>query len=126
MAPNYETNIPESLRHIRAFFRVSTPARFFRVVSPLTVILLIISTVLTWNARVAWSYGAALALLILTDAITFAAHYPRNKIMFIDPLTEDTALLSRAARGWAAWNKVRVMLLAFSAVVMIYGTLFFS
>ena len=84
MAPNYRTDVPQSLDHIRNFMKVTTPANYFRVFSPVMMVSLILTTVLCWESLPArWWFLGAFAGLVLTDTITYAFHYPRNKILFI-------------------------------------------
>lgn len=120
MAPNYA--VPESLAHIRAFFRARTPAHFFRIVAPLTMVLLVLAIVTSWATLPArWFAIGGLVLLIVADAITFSVHYPRNKILFIEPLSNDRALLARTARQWAQWNMVRIAFLLCAALSVALG-----
>jgi hypothetical protein len=99
MAPNYERDIPASIVIARQFLARTTPAHFFRPVTPLTQVLLLSRLV------------TALGLLPLLDAITFTFHYPRLAIMFKALLPEDPARLRRAAREWALGNLAKAALL---------------
>jgi len=113
MAPNYERAIPASIELARQFLKGTTPAHFFRVVTPLTQLLLLAGIVTSWQIEAArWRLLAALGILVLLDVITFAFHYPRLAIMFKAPMPEDPARLSRAAREWALGNLVRAVLVA--------------
>jgi hypothetical protein len=47
MNPNYRSNIPQSLDNLRVFLKVRTPANLFRILSPLTLIFLLL-TILIW------------------------------------------------------------------------------
>ncbi len=113
MAPNYEREIPASVDTARAFFQARTPAHYFRVLSPVTQLLLLASTLVGWKTPgTRWSAGAVLIVLILLDAITFLFHYPRLKIMFKTTEPVEAERLRRAAREWTQGNLVRVALLA--------------
>jgi hypothetical protein len=112
MAPNYERDIPASIVIARQFLARTTPAHFFRPVTPLTQVLLLSSVVAAWPiALVRWRLVTALGLLPLLDAITFTFHYPRLAIMFKALLPEDPARLRRAAREWALGNLAKAALL---------------
>jgi hypothetical protein len=112
MAPNYERDIPASIDLARQFLRRVTPAHYFRVISPLTQLLLVGSVVLCWGVSDArWWLLTALGALAATDVVTFRFHYPRLSIMFREPISSDPLRLRRAAREWAAGNLVRGALL---------------
>jgi hypothetical protein len=113
MAPNYERDIPTSIELARQFLKRTTPAHYFRIITPLTQLLLLASLVASWQIPAArWRLLTALAVLVLLDVITFTFHYPRLAIMFKAPMPEDPARLRRAAREWALGNIVRAILLA--------------
>ena len=113
MAPNYERDIPTSIELARQFLKRTTPAHFFRIITPLTQLLLLASLVPSWQIPDArWRLLTAIGVLVLLDIITFTFHYPRLGIMFKAPMPEDPARLRRAAREWAVGNIVRAVLLA--------------
>lgn len=113
MAPNYERAIPASIDLARQFLKRTTPAHYFRVITPLTQLLLLASLVASWQIAAArWRLLTALGLLVLIDVITYTFHYPRLAIMFKAPMPEDPGRLGRAAREWAVGNVVRAVLLA--------------
>lgn len=113
MAPNYAANVPTSLEHAKEFFSVANPGNFFRVVAPLTQITLLITLVLNWRGAPErrWWIFAALLLAIATDVMTFSFHYPRNAILFTDPMHTSPDVLRTAAGEWLYGNYVRVALL---------------
>jgi uncharacterized membrane protein len=120
MAPNYERDIPDSLSTARRFLVRTTPAHYFRVVAPITLIVLLIDVIVSWRVPYARTgLVTGFVALAVGDAITFAFHYPRLDIMFKQPLGEDAVRLRKAAREWALGNIVRAVLLvvAFLAVL---------
>ena len=120
--PNYRSNLPQSLDHIRQFFKVRTPASLFRIASPATMLSLGLTVIVCWGLLPArWWFVTALAALIVADSITYGFHYPRNKILFIDPLSSDIAKLERLAREWAKGNLVRIVLMIVAVVSMLCG-----
>jgi uncharacterized membrane protein len=122
VAPNYRSNLPQSLDHLRHFMKVTTPANFFRIVSPATMILLVATVIVCWGSIPArWWFIAALTALILADSITYGFHYPRNKVLFIEPLSSDTDMLRRLAQEWATGNLVRIVLMVIAIVNATYG-----
>ncbi len=123
MAPNYSVNVPESLTHARGFLTQSHPGNYFRVLAPATQVLLLLSVLLNWRTRKArWWLVTAFALMVLTDVITYTFHYPRNDLMFVQPLENSTPeALETAAREWGTGNYARIALIAGSAVVALRG-----
>lgn len=123
MAPNYAAQVPESLEHARSFFVVTNPGIFFRVFAPATQMLLVLAVALNWRSKqVRWWLFGALVALALTDVITFTFHYPRNALMFNQPLAQvPLAQLQAAARQWGPGNHVRVGLLAVAILSALRG-----
>jgi hypothetical protein len=120
MAPNYERDIPSSIELARQFLRRRTPANYFRIISPLTQLLLFGSVIACWGFwDVRWYLIAALGALVLSDVITFTFHYPRLTIMFKGPMPEDHQHLRKAARQWATGNWVRAVLLLVALLVVV-------
>ena len=122
MAPNYERDIPTSLGIARQFLDRRTPAHYFRVIAPVTLILLLIDVIVSWNvpyARTGLLVG--FIALVIGDSITFAFHYPRLTIMFKEPLGADADRLRKAAREWSIGNVVRALLLVIAFLAVLHA-----
>jgi uncharacterized membrane protein len=105
-ARNWGSNIPASLNAARQYFSAANPGTFFRVASPLAQVLSLLALVLCWNVPGARLFaGVAVAANVTGDMMTFAYFYPRNDIMFINPM--DAGAAARAWREWAAMNHMR-------------------
>lgn len=118
MAPNYVRGTT-ALKHIRAFFVASNPAKYFRPFSAITQILLLISVVFSFlinSSDARWYLLASFAGLVITDIITFTVHYPRNRVLFVDQLDRPAGEYEKIAREWAAWNMVRIVLLVIAGL----------
>jgi uncharacterized membrane protein len=112
MAPNYRSNIPQSLDHVKQFFSVANPGNYFRVVAPATQITLLATLLLNWTVKSRrWWLIAAFVMSIGMDIITFTYHYPRNAILFSDPLNTPVEVLTAAAAEWMYANLVRCFLI---------------
>ena len=120
VAPNLQ-GAPSSLEHARGFYHATNPGMFFRVLSPGTQMFLLLALVCNWSPVpvTRWRLAGALALAILGDVITFKFHYPRNTILFSDPLTRSAADLDRVATEWAAGNYVRIAVILIAVVLVI-------
>ena len=124
--PNYRANIPESLSHLRQFMKVRTPANLFRIASPVTMLSLLASGIASWGLSASrWWFVAAFFALVIADSITYTFHYPRNKVMFIDPLSPDTAMLQRVANEWGRGNLVRIVLMTIALITVLCGVMAF-
>lgn len=124
MAPNFERDVPESIDIARRFLQRVTPARYFRVLAPVTQLILLGSVVAAWGTpAVRTPAVVALVMLVLLDGITFTFHYPRLAIMFKGPMPEDSQRLRRAAREWAIGNLVRIALLVVAVLAVLHGLL---
>ena len=110
-ARNWGANLPTSLTAARSYFSAANPGSFFRVASPLAQVLSLLALILCWNVPGARLLaGVAVAANVTGDLMTFAYFYPRNAIMFTNPMNADAA--AQAWRGWTAMNHLR------SAVVL--------
>jgi len=120
MAPNYERDIPGSIATAREFLRRATPARYFRVVSPVAQVLTLGALVVNWPVpRARWAVLAALAILVLLDLITFRFHYPRLAILFRSSEPVEPEVLGRAAHEWARGNIWRIVLLLLAFIALL-------
>jgi hypothetical protein len=111
MAPNYRLG-PQALEHVHQFMAAANPGSFFRVIAPLTQVSILISLILGWRrpAGRKWWLIAALLLVVVGDVFTLTFHYPRNAIMFHDPMHTPPEMLERAAREWTYGNYLRILL----------------
>jgi len=121
LAPNLQ-GAPASIEHARGFLHITNPGMLFRVLSPLTQVCLLVALILVWKADpvARWRLASALVLAVIADVITFTFHYPRNAILFQEPMTRTPQEYERIAAEWAAGNYVRVVLVV--AVVLLAMT----
>lgn len=116
--PNW-TGVP-ALEQYRAFYQVLNPGTFFQTLLPAALLALLAALVCNWRPIPAtrWRLAGALALMILVGVITFTFHFPRNKILFEDPLTRPAAYYHQVVTEWAAGDYVRLAVIA-SAIVLV-------
>jgi hypothetical protein len=109
-ARNWGANIPLSLTTAREYFAVVNPGSFFRVMSPMAQLLALLALIVCWKVPGARLAAAiAVGLTVAGDVMTFAYFYPRNDIMFVNPM--NAAAAAEAWRGWSAMNHVRSALI---------------
>jgi Domain of unknown function (DUF1772) len=125
LAPNFRVGIPQSLEHLRQFMSVASPGNFFRLIAPITQLSILFSLILGWKhpAGRRWWLIIALVLIIAGDVITFTFHYPRNAILFGDPLHTASERLEKAAIEWAYGNYLRILLVGAAMVCAIKALL---
>lgn len=113
----YESNIPDSIVATRVFFKTVNPGDFFKIFSPLTQILALLSLVVFWRNQAARTF-LALALLcyFAADVFTFLYFHPRNDIMFLSDPMPDTQTLKKLAHEWSSMNWLR-SLIVFAGLV---------
>ncbi|MEA2564472.1 MAG: hypothetical protein QOH06_5976 [Acidobacteriota bacterium] len=107
----------ETLDHARQFWSAANPGNYFRIVAPATQVLALLSLILSWK-RPAGRRGlllAAFLLVVAADVITFTYHYPRNALLFSDPMSQSPETLERAAGEWGTMNWARNVL-CFAAI----------
>jgi Domain of unknown function (DUF1772) len=123
-APNY-MGAPPSLEHARGFYHATNPGMFFRSLVPATQLFLILALAFNWRPapQVRSRLAGALAVLILSDMVTFRFHYPRNEILFIAPLTKPPEYYDQVVREWAMGNYVRVALILTAVVLVMMSTI---
>ena len=121
-AQNWGYNIPASIQATRDYFHVANPGTFFRLFSPLAQIITLAALVFCWTAdkRVRYFLLAALILAVSVDGFTFAYFYPRNDIMFVNPIEGNTDAIRTAWSQWTFMNWPR------SAIIVIVLILDFA
>ena len=113
-APNWGHDIPASIQAARNYFTVANPGTFFRAVAPLNQVVTLIALVACWtfDKRIRYYLLAALVFAVATDAMTFSYFYPRNAIMFENPMEGNTDAIRTAWAGWSVMNWPRSVIVA--------------
>ena len=109
-----------ALERYRAFYPVINPGTFFQTLLPTALVALLAALVFNWRPIPAtrWRLAGALALIVLVGVITFTFHFPRNKILFVDPLTRPAAYYHQVVMEWAAGDYVRLAVIM-TAIVLV-------
>jgi hypothetical protein len=118
-APNWGRDIPNSLLAARAYMSAANPGTFFRIFSPANQIIALLALIICWRSgkRVRIYCAIALGLAVGGALFTFAYFYPRNAIMFTQPLTTDTELLKQTWSQWTTMNWPRSAILVVEVIV---------
>jgi hypothetical protein len=124
MAPNYGADIPQSLEHAKQFMVAASPANLFRFLAPATQISLLLSLILNGGVKGRrWFLLVALLLTVAGDVITFTFHYPRNAILFTDPMNTPVGVLTKAAVEWSYGNVARCCLILIANLLVIFAAM---
>lgn len=104
-----ESDIPNSVIATREYFKTVNPGDFFKIFSPLTQVLALLSLIVYWkkSTTVRLFLAMAFACYFAADVFTFIYFHPRNDIMFNSEKLPDTETLRRLASEWSTMNWLR-------------------
>ena len=108
-AKSWGADLPHSIETARQYFKSTNPGKFFRLFSPINLILALVTLILFWrvSTEVRTFLGIAFALYVLVDVFTFAYFYPRNDVMFKTAELTDVDAIRKAWTGWNSMNWLR-------------------
>jgi len=107
-----DSNIPNSVIAGKEFFRFVNPGEFFKIFSPASQLLTLLSLILFWKSfkKVRFLLVIASLCYITGDILAFTYFHPRTDVMFSDPIP-DSETLKRLSSEWSAMNWVRSFIL---------------
>ncbi len=124
--PNIFVDPPESLVRAREFIIAGGPSDYFPPLGASVVLSSVVTVLLTWrNRRLRWwTAGAAVTFLLCEFVFSAVFFWPRNEIMFVDPVgTHSAEYLRQVAAEFVAGHWVRLAggavtaVLAFTALI---------
>ena len=126
-----ESDIPNSIIAGGEFFKVANPGDFFKIFSPASQVLTLLSLILFWkySKKARLFFGIALLCFISADIMAFTYFHPRTDLMFSNPIP-DVETLKRVSSQWSSMNWLRSLILlvglvfSFLAVDRIYTSNF--
>ncbi|WP_421944008.1 anthrone oxygenase family protein [Pedobacter sp.] len=112
-----DSDIPNSVLAAREFFKTANPGNFFKIFSPASQFLTLLSLILCWKKakHIRLFLGIALICYISGDIFAFTYFHPRTDIMMSTP-TPDTETLKRLSSEWSSMNWVRSFILLIGVV----------
>ncbi len=112
-AKSWGADLPNSIATARDYFKVVNPGNFFRMFSPVNQLLGLVVLVLFWKTSpsIRLCLGAAFAMYVLAEGLTFMYFFPRNDIMFKNAALTDVELLKKTWSEWNTMNWVRTAIL---------------
>jgi len=113
-----KSDIPNSVIAAREYFKTVNPGDFFKIFSPATQILTLLSLILFWKTAksVRIFLGIALLCYISGDIFAFTYFHPRNDLMYLSDPILDTETLKTISSEWSAMNWVRSFVLFMGVV----------
>lgn len=122
-----DSDIPNSVLAAKVFFKSENPGNFFKIFSPASQFLTLLSLILYWKQprNIRLFLGVALICYIAGDIFAFTYFHPRTDLMMSQP-TPDKETLERLSSEWSRMNWVRSLILfigvlcSFAAVDKLY------
>lgn len=108
-AANWGSLAPGSIEAARNYFKNADPGTFYRIASPVNQLICLLSLVFCWKVspRLRLLCAVALAVAVANDMFTFAYFFPRNAVLFEQPIAGNLDAIRNAASEWIAMNWVR-------------------
>ncbi|MBB3083952.1 DUF1772 domain-containing protein [Geodermatophilus sabuli] len=119
--PNVFGDPPASLERAREFLVAGGPSDYFPPLGASVVLAGLVTTVLTWREpRLRWWVAGAAAVYVTCEFLfSVLFFWPRNEIMFVDPVgTHSPEVLRRVAGEFVAGHRVRLAGGAATAVLV--------
>lgn len=112
-----DSDIPNSITAGKEFFKVANPGDFFKIFSPASQILTLLSIILFWkNSKIVRLFlGIALLCSISGDIMAFTYFHPRTDVMFSD-INPGVETLKKLSSEWSSMNWVRSFILLIGIV----------
>jgi hypothetical protein len=111
-AKSWSSEIPASIQTARDYFQHVDPRRFYEVVGPVNLILIVLTLILFWKDSFSLRYyfAASLASYAAILILTLAYFFPRNLILFTWSISDHIEQIRRASAQWSAMNWLRSLL----------------
>jgi len=108
-AQSWGSNIPASIQTARDYFQHVDPRRFYVVVGPVNLILILLTLVLFWKDSVSlrFYFAASLAAYAAIFILTLAYFVPRDLILFTWSISDHLEQIRTASAQWSAMNWLR-------------------
>ncbi len=96
---NLTRNFPDSVEHIRRFYKFSNPGHFFRLFTPIYGLSALIALLCFWHVAYGrrWLIIGSILSYALTQVITIVYFFPQNQLLREGPIDELTTLFTKFA-----------------------------
>ena len=111
-AKSWGSDIPASIQTARDYFEPVDPRRFYVVVGPVNLVLILLTLIVFWNDSVSLRYyfAASLACYAAILILTLAYFIPRDLILFTWSIPDHLEQIRTASAQWGAMNWLRSFL----------------
>jgi len=111
-AQSWGSDIPASIQTARDYFQHVDPRRFYVVVGPVNLILILLTLILFWKDSVSLRLYFAVSLASYTAILilTLAYFVPRDLILFTWSISDHVEQIRTASAQWSAMNWLRSLL----------------
>jgi hypothetical protein len=103
-AKSWSSDIPASIQTARDYFQHVDPRRFYEVVGPVNLILIVLTLILFWKDSVPERFYFAASFLCYAGIliVTLAYFIPRNLILFTWSIWDHLEQIRTASAQWSA------------------------
>src|SRR5205809_7998528 len=108
-AQSWGSDIPASIQTARDYFQHVDPRRFYVVVGPINLILILLILILFWKDSISLRvyFGASFAAYAAILILTLAYFVPRDLILFTWSISDHLEQIRTASAQWSAMNWLR-------------------
>jgi Domain of unknown function (DUF1772) len=108
-AQSWGSDIPASIQTARDYFAHVDPRRFYVVVGPVNLVLILLTLILFWKDSVSLRYyfAASLACYAAILILTLAYFIPRDLMLFTWSVPDHLEEIRTASAQWSAMNWIR-------------------
>jgi Domain of unknown function (DUF1772) len=108
-AQSWGSDIPTSIQTARDYFAHVDPRRFYVVIGPVNLVLILLTLILFWKDSVSLRYyfAASLACYAAILILTLAYFIPRDLILFTWSIPDHLEEIRTASAQWSAMNWIR-------------------
>jgi hypothetical protein len=108
-AQSWGSDIPASIQTARDYFAHVDPRRFYVVVGPVNLVLILLTLILFWkdSASLRYYFAASLVCYAAILILTLAYFIPRDLILFTWSIPDHLEEIRTASAQWSAMNWIR-------------------
>ena len=118
---NVVRDFPDSIYHIRRFYKFSNPGNFFRLFSPIYGLSVLVALVCFWDAPYdrRWLIVGSIVSYAITQAITVGYFFPQNRLLREGSPNELTKWFNESARTRTYLDALRNVLTLAACVLLL-------
>ena len=106
-AKSWSSDIPSSIQTARDYFEHVDPRRFYVVVGPVNLVLILLTLIVFWSDSLSLRYYFAASRYAAILILTLAYFIPRDLILFTWSIPDQLEQIRTASAQWSAMNWLR-------------------